>query len=656
MSSLLVLVCIVVCTGTFYATPVSPSGSLFSKDGVEVTLKGEARMITGAWTVAVVLTPPTTPRLKPYIAALDEFFAQAVENDMASFLDEWGPRLNRVRKLLAHPHPTQHIKPVTSPYKQRRSKRGLFDFVGSLSRTLFGTATVADVNSLKDVVNRLIADRSALSHEVSDLISVVNTSRQYIQTNADHIFQLQNHTKTLFEHVLKNEKTLHHLGRRLNQVQAAQSVDRALGQLETVAQDYVRSVHFFHQQKLQLERGFLTEDILSEVDLSEVLQKMADKQHFPLPLHWYYEYVTVEPMWEDREHLTFRTILPGVHRDTYLRYHLRYFPVPFDVDHLRQVVGRPDIALNTYTSEAFVPTNCMGKKPAVCFPTLEEIATSCETALLACVATPPCRIRVSPRSDLTTAVYPSLAVGGKAVVIPYTVPGFATLHCTGEAPTPLTLDGPSSVYVPPSCILQGRGWRLKGIELGVANVHYDSVEPVSLKPINMSWPDKVHPAIIANLTWVPHVEVPLLQVRKWNTSAWTGSAGFWMSLDMSDYLSGSLSSASLIISMILFIVNIYFLCKRSAARKCEIPPLHSPPPYNPLPPFQHPILPSIPQHTTVVNQIPPPQATPQVTSLLPPISLTESNIATLTGRFTPGTSNRNPYAAIRRILDEMGQN
>ena len=189
MSSLLVLVCFVVCTGTFYATAVSPSGSLFSKDGVEVTLKGEARMITGAWTVAVVLTPPTTPRLKSYIAALDEFFAQAVENDMASFLDEWGPRLNRVRKLLAHPYPTQHIKPVTSPYKQRRSKRGLFDFVGSLSRTLFGTATVADVNSLKDVVNRLIADRSALSHEVSDLISVVNTSRQYIQTNADHIFQ-----------------------------------------------------------------------------------------------------------------------------------------------------------------------------------------------------------------------------------------------------------------------------------------------------------------------------------------------------------------------------------------------------------------------------------------------------------------------------------
>ena len=172
---------------TLRASAHSLKDTLFEKDGVEVTLQGETQIITGAWTVAVVITPPAQPHIEPFISKLEDCISQSIDFDLQTNIELWGQRLLRVRELLTHPHPTQHIKPVETKYIKKRSKRGLLNFIGKISRTLFGTATEDQVNDLRRVVNRLVSHRSVLTHEVSDLISVVNASRHYIQLNADHL-------------------------------------------------------------------------------------------------------------------------------------------------------------------------------------------------------------------------------------------------------------------------------------------------------------------------------------------------------------------------------------------------------------------------------------------------------------------------------------
>ncbi|VDI72787.1 Hypothetical predicted protein [Mytilus galloprovincialis] len=81
---------------------------------------------------------------------------------------------------------------------QSRSKRGLFDFIGSISRSLFGTATVKDVQKLARHIN-ILAERNnkfakAMSHHDEELSSfMTNTDSRFsnvmrgIQKNYDSI-------------------------------------------------------------------------------------------------------------------------------------------------------------------------------------------------------------------------------------------------------------------------------------------------------------------------------------------------------------------------------------------------------------------------------------------------------------------------------------
>ncbi|CAG2216296.1 unnamed protein product [Mytilus edulis] len=81
---------------------------------------------------------------------------------------------------------------------QSRSKRGLFDFIGSISRSLFGTATVKDVQKLARHIN-ILAERNnkfakTMSHHDEELSSfMTNTDSRFsnlmrgIQKNYDSI-------------------------------------------------------------------------------------------------------------------------------------------------------------------------------------------------------------------------------------------------------------------------------------------------------------------------------------------------------------------------------------------------------------------------------------------------------------------------------------
>lgn len=66
-----------------------------------------------------------------------------------------------VHNMLKHTDVTEQSK------TESRTRRGLFDFIGSISKSLFGTATVDDVNRLARHINILIYKNNAFAKDLT---------------------------------------------------------------------------------------------------------------------------------------------------------------------------------------------------------------------------------------------------------------------------------------------------------------------------------------------------------------------------------------------------------------------------------------------------------------------------------------------------------
>ena len=75
-------------------------------------------------------------------------------------------------------------------------------------------------------------------------------------------------------------------------------IDGLISELELVVSDYAREKDIYHKQKVQLERGWLTEDILPPHYLDNLLLQIRNKGQNTLYLEWYYQHLTIVPMWE----------------------------------------------------------------------------------------------------------------------------------------------------------------------------------------------------------------------------------------------------------------------------------------------------------------------------------------------------------------------
>jgi len=66
-------------------------------------------------------------------------------------------------------------------------RRGLVNFGGSILKTLFGTATIADVQQLHDALNDLQLQNSDITHSLSNQLSYVKRLSTATEVNAKAI-------------------------------------------------------------------------------------------------------------------------------------------------------------------------------------------------------------------------------------------------------------------------------------------------------------------------------------------------------------------------------------------------------------------------------------------------------------------------------------
>ena len=337
------------------------TADLFTQEGVLVQQEGDIRAISGLWTVVVVIHPPPKPDFNLWINQIVQDILTLKTKGQAGD-DDFKVWMEHISFLQGNIRANGIYKTVHSP-RNRRERRALFGFVSTISNYLFGTATQNQINVLTNAIKDSQHKIETLSHQGAHMISVMNQTRLYLHENRMDIAVLQNASIALAKRVETNTKRVDGLAKTINTLHIRRSVDIIIAKLERSVNLYLHQLTLFHKQRQELERGYLTDEIMPVAYLEDVLQQLTKRKHEVAPLRWHYQHLPIVPLHDTPSELSFRTIIPGLSETRYLQFKLRYFPIPLGKGYLRQVEGENNIALDTVSSATFVPGVCVGSTP-----------------------------------------------------------------------------------------------------------------------------------------------------------------------------------------------------------------------------------------------------------------------------------------------------
>ena len=169
-------------------------------------------------------------------------------------------------------------------------KRGLLNLIGELSRVLFGMATSEEVHALQESIKRLQDGVTVLHHNARVMVSILNQTRRYVRENRLNLRAVQAETIRLDHLARATARKVHALELYQSRVQIRRQVDLAIQQMEMAIADYRLQRRIFHRQRLQMERGWLTEDILPPAALRQILAKIQARPGGVLRPEWYYQH------------------------------------------------------------------------------------------------------------------------------------------------------------------------------------------------------------------------------------------------------------------------------------------------------------------------------------------------------------------------------
>ena len=542
------------------------TADLFTSDGVLVHKDGRARILTATWTVFVTIEPPRNPDIRDLVGTLTNYIGRARPFVDQKDVDFWLARMTRLRSA-TETNPTA-LEVGQLRVSRNRQRRGLIDIVGSAGKFLFGLAMNDDITSLRKLVSQQAARSEGMSHSIRDMLSVVNSTRAYVRDNADHIAHIDRHAAMAEFLARRNEHSVTLLESKLNKLWLARQVEAGLQILEDVATQHEADVAEYVKRRVQLERGFLTEEILPLPQLAEVLHHIRESGHHVLHPMWHYGQVVVEPMWNDGRALVFRAVFPGVSRASYHVFQLAYFPVPVASNNLRTIAGRPQVAVQDLSQDNFFPERCFGLRPRVCRPFMVSTVPTCESALVSGLRPETCNVHVAPRHGKKAAVSTPVDGSIKAVIAAF-VPLVVVRRCHDKPIERITVSGPTLVDLPPQCRITATGWRLEGMSQGESSISLEARQVVSLPAINFSWPASLPPRVQERLTLLPKITVPLVDLGRLDqgpdyqasvgpsSSSWASAFGLG--------LTGGVLSVCLFIFIIAYICFIHPRLRRALA-------------------------------------------------------------------------------------------
>ena len=325
--------------------------------GVLATQPQEVEIIEAYWKVFIVIQPPDLPdhlTLEKELLALAELLERTIRRDRLMgrhMSDRWRLRIRLLQQLL-------------DPKETTRRKRGLLNAGGWLLNKVFGTATEAEILEIKDLLNEGKAQGEAVKHQVERMTTVINEviraenkTRQFIQDNHAVVLKLSHRLNRLLTELNASLETAHHL-------QLVEMIEGYIAEIESRH----AAIHFrteeFENQRMQLERGRLAENLLSPTDLLDIIKQATQFGLQGAPVVWYYEQCLVQPVWENNEYLTFQVDLPLV-KETLTQFTLRTFPTLVNKDWMQLKMHR-NIGYHAETGAMSMLQACRGINPVLC--------------------------------------------------------------------------------------------------------------------------------------------------------------------------------------------------------------------------------------------------------------------------------------------------
>jgi hypothetical protein len=278
-------------------------------DGVAISQGTGLRGLAAHWVVLVVLEPPVYPmELKTRIAQVESLFGPIMEPYVLSqyIQDSWLHRLEELKTV-----------DVFFSDDTGRVRRGLLDLGGEILHVLFGTVTSSQFHKYETVLQTMGSKLNAVIHFQSDLLSAMNQSRLYIKENRADITRLEVHQRVVDAFLVGVQHDLSESNRRVGTLEIQVEMERAISALEMAFKQYTSQVDLYHIHKASLEIGRLTEDLLPPYVLQEVLLQAAQVGYdYVSHMEWFYQFLTVEPVWQSGQNLVYKVSIPLLDKHT----------------------------------------------------------------------------------------------------------------------------------------------------------------------------------------------------------------------------------------------------------------------------------------------------------------------------------------------------
>lgn len=363
--------------------------------------------------------------------------------------------------------PTSFVWHQTDLNVKQRKKRGLLNFVGEIGKQLFGLSTEAEVEELRQYIEKCQQSQESFYVDFNNLVAVINDSVEAINVNSRNIEKLQQQLAdvmegTVFRVILYD----------------------SIGDLERAAYRRDRQEDRWARARATLEQATLTEEIFPIEYLKQILKDIP----VPIPAEWYYQHAKVEAKWAEASRLVYLVTISIPDPDVYFEYRLKTIPMPLG-NVTSELKLNSILAVNTVTGRAFVPRECTGNQPKICNPTaVVDDGFICERQILA---------GGSQVEDCPTLITPDVKLWAEAdgvnLLVSTPVKIDYSWYCRGQqAYTEQLNPGAWSIPVPGACEIKVGPYHLKGVQIHDEALHLNwKTVNLSIKPDN-EWVTDLH--------------------------------------------------------------------------------------------------------------------------------------------------------------------
>ena len=418
------------------------------------TLTTAVRSLQSKWTLHVIIGKSAVENtLDTQISRVHNLISNypSTRRSDRSTSSYWQQRLHFLRP----------IAPLTVSSRER-NRRGFFDLGGQMLHQVFGVATSEQIETSRKMIQLVRASNKQILHQSNKMVTVINQTYHEIILHQEHIVKVEKAISELYVHV-QSWIALHNVA--LEKIRAGLRIDRCLSLLESAHFAWTKQRTRFIAQRLALESGRLSETLLPTEELLEILRHSHTRGFYTPNLGWFYEFVTVTPLWKNENELIYVANLPLSGHTMYLRYHIKTFPflhTPSKTFLQMQMPG--NVAYDTTDGLVFKPYRCMGRNPEICYtgPIYAKTHFSCLHGVLTNNAAlrDTCTLTIHRNKMLQESVREIstnefIIVSNGAIL---------DLFCEGKPSKTVRLPiGTSKVHLSPHCRLSTKQWMINGI-------------------------------------------------------------------------------------------------------------------------------------------------------------------------------------------------